>query len=99
MQKCRQPLERLLSGRWKYVGSITISLSVTLGFYKCRFGFVAGSVIWLTWSAGPEYAREELELPLLKLAGMRSVHSSATDEAGRAAPGSGSDFFFDCCSS
>jgi len=34
-------LERLLSGRWKYVGSITISLSVTLGFYKCRFGFVA----------------------------------------------------------
>jgi hypothetical protein len=54
--------------------------------------------MWLTGSAGPAYAREELELPLLKLAGMRSVHSSATDEAGRAAPNSVSPGFFDCCS-
>ena len=47
---------------------------------------------------GRAHAREELELALLKLAGMRSVHLSATDEAGRAAPSSVSAGFFDCCS-
>ena len=46
--------------------------------------------------AGRAYAREELELPLLKVAGMRSVHSSATDGAARAAPSSVFAGFFDC---
>jgi hypothetical protein len=47
------------------------------------------------------YAREELELPLSKveLDLDWSVHSSVDDGAGRAAPGSVSDVFFDCCSS
>jgi len=39
------------------------------------------------------YARGELELPLSK------VELDLDWSAGRAAPGSGSDFFFDCCSS
>jgi RNA-directed DNA polymerase len=47
------------------------------------------------------YARGEVELPLSKveLDLDWSVHSSVDDGAGRAAPGSVSDVFFDCCSS